>query len=192
MLPLAPACMAYSTRQSSSTDKASTAWSEQRLGFIIALPKKQIYQPTELVPVFRGDLLTCFQEKKPQIPVRSSGAVDDWADVEMDSATGKPDVVEKPAKAVHSAVHGAVHGTESQASDFLPAAESLPPSRRAPHEAAVPSSCPRTRHPGGRDRVQSQPDPEVPGRLSQALVSSEPQRYQIGKNSRDPLASFFF
>ena len=103
-------------------DKATTTWSEQRNGFVIALPKKQIYQPAELVPLFRGDLLASFDEKKPsQIPLRAAAgaAADDWADVEMDSATGNPAVVEQPRQtSLSSAPRGA--------SDFFPAVASLP------------------------------------------------------------------
>ena len=102
-------------------DKATTTWSEQRHGFVIALPKKQIYQPTELVPLFRGDLLGSFDEKKPsQIPLRAGGAAaDDWADVEMDSATGNPAVVEQPRRtSLNSAPRGVA--------DFLPTVASLP------------------------------------------------------------------
>ncbi|KAK0624823.1 hypothetical protein B0T17DRAFT_507863 [Bombardia bombarda] len=78
-----------------NTDKAGTSWSERRNGFIISLPKKQIFQSAELYPIFRGELLSCFEvDKKPQLPVRSAGG-DDWADVEMDKATGTAQVIEQ-------------------------------------------------------------------------------------------------
>jgi hypothetical protein len=81
-----------------SSAKASTAWSEKRGGFVVSLPKKQVYQPAELFPIFRGDLLACFNErKKPQLPEKkAAGGADDWEGVEVDAATGQAAVVETP------------------------------------------------------------------------------------------------
>lgn len=78
---------------------AATAWSEQRDGFVLSLPKKTVYQPAELFPVFRGGLLPCFEvKKKPQLPVRQadSGAADEWEGVEVDATTGTAQVAQAP------------------------------------------------------------------------------------------------
>jgi hypothetical protein len=102
-----------------SSDKASTAWSEKRGGFVVSLPKKQVYQPAELFPVFRGDLLACFDErKKPQLPVKkAAGGADDWEDVEVSAAPGKAAVVEAPL---------ALRPSPRAKVEFLPDVASLP------------------------------------------------------------------
>jgi hypothetical protein len=92
-----------------TSDQAATAWSEQRGGFVISLPKKQVYQPAELFPTFRGDLLACFDvAKEAVLPERKAAAgADDWEGVEVDRATGKVQVeavetrksLETPARA---------------------------------------------------------------------------------------------
>lgn len=108
----------------SSSQSAATSWSEQRNGFIISIPKKRVFVPTELFPVFRGALLTCFETPKSQLPVRQGGAsgaavaaADEWADVKLDTATGKPEVIEKQTGAQTSS------RTTVQ---FLPNVQSLP------------------------------------------------------------------
>jgi len=73
-----------------NSDKAATAWLEQRGGFVVSLPNKtQIRQPAELFPVFREELLACFDEvKKTQLPERNAaGDAEDWEGVEVDRAT---------------------------------------------------------------------------------------------------------
>lgn len=80
------------------SDKAATLWSEQRRGFVVSLPKKQAFQlqPTELFPIFRGNLLTCFDtdKKQTELPVRDAQAIttpgDDWAEVEVNVDASKP------------------------------------------------------------------------------------------------------
>ncbi|KAK3989906.1 hypothetical protein QBC44DRAFT_369473 [Cladorrhinum sp. PSN332] len=70
-----------------ASDKASTAWSEQRQGFIVCLPKRQVFQPAELLPTFRGHLLTCFETDKRStlvVPV-THPAADDWAEVQLET-----------------------------------------------------------------------------------------------------------
>lgn len=106
-----------------SSAKAATAWSEERGGFVIGLPRKQVYQPAELFPVFQGDLLACFDvAKEPQLPVRKAAAgADDWEGVEVDTATGKVQVetVETPK--------GSGLETPARAKvEFLPNVASLP------------------------------------------------------------------
>lgn len=99
----------------SKSDVAATSWSTERNGFIVSLPKKTVYQPAELFPIFRGSLLTCFEApKKPQLPIRQA---DDWADVELDTATGRPEVVEKTRPTLN---------TIRPTIEFLPNALSLP------------------------------------------------------------------
>ncbi|KAK4454525.1 hypothetical protein QBC34DRAFT_134918 [Podospora aff. communis PSN243] len=103
----------------SASDVGSTSWSEQRSGFVITLPKKKIFQPAELFPVFRGKLLACFESpKKAELPIRQGGAGDEWADVELDTTTGKPEVVEKPRAQPTSRSTTTV--------EFLPNVQSLP------------------------------------------------------------------
>ncbi|KAK0632726.1 hypothetical protein B0T14DRAFT_491031 [Immersiella caudata] len=102
----------------SSSDVGSTSWSGQRNAFVITLPKKKVFQPAELFPVFRGKLLTCFQApKKAELPIRQGVAADEWADVELDTATGKPEVVEKTRSPPVSS---------SRTVEFLPNVQSLP------------------------------------------------------------------
>ena len=107
----------------SASEVASTGWSEKRGGFVVSLPKKQVVQPGELYPVFKGLLLKCFEEvKKPELAIRPKAGGDgpegdEWVGMEVDAASGKAHVVEKPRG-------------ESQVSasvvEFLPSVESLP------------------------------------------------------------------
>lgn len=118
----------YLEVSSSSSEKGGTSWSEQRNGFIITIPKKRIFVPTELFPVFRGALLTCFETPKSKplpLPLRQGAggaAADEWADVKLDTTTGKPEVVEKQQTG------GGAHGSLSRtaAVQFLPNVQSLP------------------------------------------------------------------
>ncbi|KAM7202727.1 hypothetical protein V8F33_002653, partial [Rhypophila sp. PSN 637] len=87
---------------SASLDKPVTSWSEGQGGFVITLPRKVRVQPNELFPVFRGQLHTCFDEKKQ---TAQADKADDWADVEVDTTTGTP---------------------RPQPSPYLPTAASLP------------------------------------------------------------------
>ncbi|KAK0657019.1 hypothetical protein B0T16DRAFT_366800 [Cercophora newfieldiana] len=103
----------------STSEIASTSWSEERRAFIITLPKKKVFQPAELFPIFRGKLLTCFEApKKAQLPIRQGQAADEWADVELDTATGKPEVVEKS--------QGSSASRPKTTVEFLPNVQSLP------------------------------------------------------------------
>ncbi|KAK0730997.1 hypothetical protein B0H67DRAFT_56775 [Lasiosphaeris hirsuta] len=109
----------------SASNSASSSWSEQRNGFIVSLPKEKVIQPAELFPVFRGKLLTSFEDdKKPHLARRGAadasvglGAADEWADVEMDAKTGKPQVVEQPSN---------LSAPAKPKVEFLPSAASLP------------------------------------------------------------------
>lgn len=108
----------------SASEVASTGWLEKRGGFVVSLPKKQVVQPGELYPVYKGGLLKCFEVgEKPHLAVRpkagdgDGAAGEDWVSMEVDAARGKAIVVEKPRG-------------ESQVSasvvEFLPSVESLP------------------------------------------------------------------
>lgn len=74
-----------------ASDKASTRWSDERQGFIISLPKCQVFQPTLLFPTFQGDLLGCFESQKRE-PLKPKGtaatAADGGPDVKVDAKTG--------------------------------------------------------------------------------------------------------
>ena len=103
---------------------ASTTWSEPRDGFVVSLPKKQVYQPSQLFPIFRGELLASFDvKKKPQLPERtatggaSGAAADGWEGVEVDMATGRAEVVEAPRSS---------HPSARPKIEFLPDVSSLP------------------------------------------------------------------
>lgn len=79
----------------SGTGKAATAWSDQRKGFIVSLPKKQVFQPAELFPIFRGELLSCFEAlgtaPSQKLPERlKEASSDDWAEVDVVAETTRP------------------------------------------------------------------------------------------------------
>jgi hypothetical protein len=106
--------------QVSSSGNSWTTWSEQQHGFIIILPKKKIYQPSVLVPVFQDGLLTCFEAKKGIAAPSQAAAADDWADIEVDVATGKINTVEVPARPAAS------QGSAMPKVDYLPDMSALP------------------------------------------------------------------
>lgn len=100
----------------SGSDKASTSWSAQRNGFTIGLPKKQIFQPAELFPVFRGELLTSFEPEKKRPEKSQLPIIQPTADEWMDAVTGRPaDAVENPKSAA-----------SRPSVEYLPNALSLP------------------------------------------------------------------
>lgn len=118
-----------------------TAWSEDRSSFLLYLPhKRAVTVPGEFAAVYRGDLLNCFKEKKPAAPslaVRSAAAAaaaasggDDWADVEMDAATGKAAIVEAAPKSYASSAVPTTSSSAPEATipklEYLPSLESLP------------------------------------------------------------------
>ncbi|EEY20156.1 conserved hypothetical protein [Verticillium alfalfae VaMs.102] len=79
--------------ETSGSNDVAVSWSDQRCGFIINLPKKQIHSFPALYPKLRGDLLKCFTASSIQAPGQPPAA-DDWAGVEVDAGTGKPTVLE--------------------------------------------------------------------------------------------------
>ena len=84
---------------------------------MLEIPKDSSVQPAQLYPVFGGDLLDAFKEKKPQSLPSHSGPPattgDDWADVEVDESSGRPSVIDKSAGQLHTV-------------DFLPSATLVP------------------------------------------------------------------
>ncbi|KAF4981467.1 hypothetical protein FZEAL_2710 [Fusarium zealandicum] len=88
----------------SDTQKASTKWSDAQLGFVIALPSAQVYQPAQFAGVFKEQLLDCFEENQPtkSLPIHSTTG-DEWADVGVEEATERP-AKQAPAKSVAPAV----------------------------------------------------------------------------------------
>ncbi|KAH6854087.1 hypothetical protein B0I37DRAFT_388235 [Chaetomium sp. MPI-CAGE-AT-0009] len=102
----------------STSAKAATTWSEQRGGFVVSLPKKQVYQPAELFPTFRQELLACFVKRAtPQVREnKAAGGADDWEGVEVDTTTGKAEVVAAPIGTL----------TSRPKVEFMPDVASLP------------------------------------------------------------------
>ncbi len=96
--------------------------------FVVSLPKRTVTLPAEFFASFRGALVGCFEEDKKEehgLPHRgaaAAAAADDWADVEMDKATGKADVIEKSGLAAS----GGGGGGAQYKVDFLPDVNSLP------------------------------------------------------------------
>ncbi|KAL1837816.1 hypothetical protein VTJ49DRAFT_3381 [Mycothermus thermophilus] len=105
----------------SSSDQASTSWSEERDGFVISLPKKTVVQPAQLFPVFQGGLLVCFDKPKQPQPL----AERDWEGVEVvDDATGEAEVVIREGPPAPSSKPAPT--TRSNKVEFLPNVASLP------------------------------------------------------------------
>lgn len=109
--------------------KGGTSWSEARDGFILALPRSKVVQPAELFPLFRGGLLGCFDEAGKVVPVMERKAAaaaaaaaggDDWAGVEVDTATGRAEVTETPKREYAAAT------VARPRVEFLPVVASLP------------------------------------------------------------------
>ena len=92
--------------QVSKTQQSSTSWSEARGAFVVEVSKDSSVHPTQLYPVFCDDLINAFKEKKaqtlPSHPRTQAAAGDDWADVEVDESSGKPNVVDRPVGQPHA------------------------------------------------------------------------------------------
>ncbi|KAK7931754.1 hypothetical protein PG985_002466 [Apiospora marii] len=85
--------------QSSKTEGLRLTWSNDRNGFVVTLPRGQMPYLTELESVLRGQLLNCFKtdsgtSQSTTLASRPAAAADDWADVSLDTTTGKAAVVE--------------------------------------------------------------------------------------------------
>ncbi|KAK7426104.1 hypothetical protein QQZ08_007414 [Neonectria magnoliae] len=103
------------TVEVSETEQTSTEWSDKRLGFLVSLPKVQVYQPAQFASLFKGQLLDCFEKKKrpsQSLPIRSTTG-DEWANVATDEAAEKP-TQPVAAKSAFTAV------------EYLPNASTLP------------------------------------------------------------------
>ncbi|KAM7216113.1 hypothetical protein V8F06_008488 [Rhypophila decipiens] len=105
---------------SAKLDKPVTSWSEGQQGFVITLPRNVRVQPNELFPVFRGQLYACFDEKKQTV---QADKADDWADVEVDTTTGTPMVIDQQTS-TSTSIQAAGSSTP-QASPYLPTVASL-------------------------------------------------------------------
>ncbi|KAH7018296.1 uncharacterized protein B0I36DRAFT_335688 [Microdochium trichocladiopsis] len=73
-------------------------WSEERASFVIELCKPPIPNAFSLQDMLTKQLLQCFEKKTlPVTPAHRPAAQpgDEWADVEVDTETGKPAVVER-------------------------------------------------------------------------------------------------
>ncbi|KAL0939502.1 uncharacterized protein CTRU02_206112 [Colletotrichum truncatum] len=100
----------------SRDDQASTVWSEERGGFIISLPKRQLTIPTELFPLFSGEIKDCFSDK--QLPPYSMSPGDEWADVGLDVRTSNLSLAADR--------RGPLASPTTRAPDFIPRVDALP------------------------------------------------------------------
>ncbi|KAI0597099.1 hypothetical protein F4775DRAFT_265945 [Biscogniauxia sp. FL1348] len=73
----------------SASEEMALSWSEERTGFLLALPRGPIPTYMKMEALFKGALLSCFTEKTTRVVANA----DDWADISVDK-TGKPDVVD--------------------------------------------------------------------------------------------------
>ncbi|CAK7237010.1 hypothetical protein SBRCBS47491_009831 [Sporothrix bragantina] len=111
-----------------------TAWTEERTAFMLYLPQKRaVTVPGEFEAAYRGGILNCFKEKpasnvglahRPAAPAASGG--DDWADVEMDSATGTANIVEPQASVAAPATVSSSSSECLPKLAYLPSLDSLP------------------------------------------------------------------
>ncbi len=70
-------------------------WSKERGGFALALPKGPMPSPIEMESLFKGEVLNCFKDSIPILSIaQRSVPSDDWANVSVDTATGKPAVID--------------------------------------------------------------------------------------------------
>ncbi|KAK1826370.1 hypothetical protein QBC39DRAFT_22606 [Podospora conica] len=91
-----------------------------RTGFVLTVPGREaVVRPEGMGAVMRGGLVACFEETETVVPVTERGA-DEWADVEVDTATGRVDVVETKKQPPPTA------GAPPPAVEFLPNVQSLP------------------------------------------------------------------
>ncbi|KLU85512.1 hypothetical protein MAPG_04535 [Magnaporthiopsis poae ATCC 64411] len=116
----------------SKDTQASTQFSHERGGFVITLPRRTLNQPYELLPLFKGEIHESFDETKnkkktTKLPSRSGPPPgDDWADVEVDEATGKLGIVEQTKPAAAATSSGSAPPPGLPKPEFLPNADTLP------------------------------------------------------------------
>ncbi len=81
-------CSGFGSGSGLGGEGPTTSWSEDRSAFVLGLPRKTVSNPAEFYPVFRGELLACFDEKRHEHAAAAAAAADDWADVEINQASG--------------------------------------------------------------------------------------------------------
>ncbi|KXJ89437.1 hypothetical protein Micbo1qcDRAFT_196767 [Microdochium bolleyi] len=73
-------------------------WSDERKSFILELARPPIPSPFLLESMFKEQFVACFKEEAAPVSLAQRAAAtagDDWADVAVDSQTGRPAVVEQ-------------------------------------------------------------------------------------------------
>ncbi|CAK7217019.1 hypothetical protein SEUCBS140593_003063 [Sporothrix eucalyptigena] len=112
-----------------------TAWAEERTAFLLYLPgKRPVTVAGEFEAAYRGGLLNCFKEKpapkdlahRPAGSAAAASGGDDWADVEMDSATGKANVVDRPVAQAAPVASSSSSELTLPKLEYLPSLDSLP------------------------------------------------------------------
>ncbi|GJC77715.1 hypothetical protein ColLi_00553 [Colletotrichum liriopes] len=109
----------------SRQDDASTAWSDDRGGFLIALPRHQRIMPVNLQPLFQAELKDCFAEHKQLPPYSASPTADGWAEVDMDARMGRLSV-SGPNGGGHRRGPSVSSTSTHPLPDFMPRADALP------------------------------------------------------------------
>ncbi|OBR16028.1 hypothetical protein CH63R_01208 [Colletotrichum higginsianum IMI 349063] len=107
----------------SREDDASTAWSEDRGGFVIYIPRRQRIMPVNLQPLFQAELKDCFADQKQLPPYSASPHAEDWAEVDMDARIGRLSV---SAPAAHRRGPSVSSTATQPPADFMPRADALP------------------------------------------------------------------
>lgn len=107
-----------------SDEQASTAWSDDRGGFLITLPKLQLITPMDLHPLFKSEIKDCFADHHKQLPPYSASPTEDWADLEMDARLNRLSV----GGTGHLRQRASISSTASRGpqADFMPKADALP------------------------------------------------------------------
>ncbi|KAF6815600.1 hypothetical protein CSOJ01_03487 [Colletotrichum sojae] len=100
----------------SRDDQASTAWSEERGGFVILLPRRQLTQPLELFALFSGEIKDCFAHPH-KLPPYTVSSGDEWADVGLDVRVNRLSLGDS---------NGSRRPSTAAGPDFLPRADALP------------------------------------------------------------------
>lgn len=79
-------------KQVSGKERPTTRWTPDKKAFTIFLPKAGPSSPSTMVGGFSSDFLSCFELEAAQpVPLAARPALpdDSWADIEVDSASGK-------------------------------------------------------------------------------------------------------
>lgn len=91
----------------SGKDRPTTRWTADKNAFTIFLPKASPSSTSTMVGGFSSDFLSCFQPEPAQpVPLATSHTLpdDSWADIEVDSASGKVDTREEKLSASSAAL----------------------------------------------------------------------------------------